>query len=1043
MLSAARSLLTVAIASAACAASLADARPGPPAGGRPPARPFQAMVQDSARRIDANRINMFAWNTGQFGADPRTFNGGLFFPAGTGMSVVFASGLWLGAKVGGAVRVAVAEYTSEYSPGPMVGGAPADPTHPHHRVYKVSRWTGNPADTAHVVRSVAELAADPTLDPLVHNAWSEYLLGAAPYGAPTRIHRLPITTTPDPTDSADVLGPDVAGDQMLWCVYNDANPARHISGAGSTAPLDVEVQQTIFAFNGDENLRNTVFLRYRIINKGANTLDSMVASLWCDADVGGASDDFDGCDTTRGLGFAYNARHADNVYGDRPPALGYAILRGPAGLTAGDTLGLTSFNHYIGGTDPASFAESYRLMRGLRTTGDPILDPAGQPTRFFHLGDPVRGTGWLDENPADRKFLVSAGPFHMAPNDTQEVVAAIVIGRGADHLSSVGVVYCGTDRARSLVERGFQPGSLPPAAPCSTNAAYTVTNCPRAASFWSAEAAFGGGLLTPQQLGAVAACVDSFSTLFNWAPGSDVNQFAAVVDPPGTLDLRQRARREYAALMANDCAGRLGVRTTADEPIWLNPLTDLSCSAPRARTIGELTRPARVLPEFLSGTYANENQAHRRALEGVDVGLPSFSGGAGPAVTFLGSSLDPVADALVFGPIDVWFHQTTTQKAYRYLRLERQSDGTAPPQGRGYLYGGFVDVPLTCWDGSDPIPVPRPAGTAQHDVAYVERVLTDDSGTILPPASQPATFDSTWAPDTSPSGGHEYLFALQSPYQGTARPAYAIDGAIADGSMPVLFALASRLRSASDVIDNLDRFRFAWGRLANPSADSMLVALEGLPLDDRAVQDAYEDLIDCLQPINAGVGIGMSCQGTLAQAITVSSVEADSLHVLLAWLSAETPLAATVERRREGDAYVAIGQAIAGPDGLIVFDDTAVIPGARYDYRLAVDIGGGRIEYFGQVQVDVPGRSRFAFLGATPNPATQQLVLSFSLSTREPARLELIDVTGRRVLARDLDPGAGPRQLDLGSTTNFRAGIYMVRIIQAGRRVMGKVAVVN
>lgn len=1030
-----RSLLAGALALALCAAHPAGARPAVPAGARAPARPFGIAVRDSARRIDANRINMFAWNSGQFAWDPQILSGGLYFPKGTARSVVFASGLWLGGQVGGEVRVALAEYSSEYGPGPIVGGSPDDPTRPQHRVYKVVRWTGTPADSAHVVRTTTELLADPTLDPLAHHAWSEYLVGAAPYGAPTRLYRLPVTATPDPTDSVDVMGPDVAGDQMLWCVYNDADPANHTSNAGSTAPLGVEIQRTMFAFDGDENLRNTVFLRFRIINKGTNTLDSMYTAVWSDPDVGGFTDDFVGCDTTRSLGFAYNARDVDFVYGDRPPAVGYAILRGPVDRATGDTLGLTAFDRYIGGTDPASSAETYRHMQGLRPDGSAIVDPTtGRPTRFFHPGDPVRGTGWLDANPADRRMLVSSGPIRMAPGDTQEVVAAIVVGSGPGHLSSVGVVRCLTDRARRLYEQGFDPGGLLPAAACSTSVPYTVTNCPRTPSFWSAECAFGGALLTGAQLAEVTACVDSFSTFFDWAPGTDLAGFCALVDPPGALDLRQQAKREYAVLMANHCAGLLGQLTTAGEPIWLNRLTRLACSAPRARTIGELTQPARVLPEFLDAVYANDVFDNPRALAGIDVGLPAFGGGAGPAAYFLGSSLDPVADALRFTNAEMRFDRAITQKAYRYLRLEKQSDGTAPPQGRGYLYAGFVTVPFTCWDTDDGI---------QIDAAFVERVLTDDAGTILGPAAQPATFDSTWAPDTSATGGHEYLFALRRLYLANPKAELEQDGILADGSVPVMYALASRLRGALDIIDDGVAFRFLWGRPALPSADSMLVALEGRPLSDPSVQGAYRDLIACLEPINAGVGIGAVCTGTTAEAITVVGVEAGPTRVVVTWISVTTTLAGAVERRFEGGAWIAVGQWAAGPDGLIIFADTDVVAGGRYNYRLAVDTGG-RVEHFGQVQVDVPGRSALAFLGARPNPVTQDLVLSFSLATREPARLELLDIAGRCVLARDLvGLGAGPQVLDLGSSTGFRAGIYLIRITQGGRHITGKAAIVH
>lgn len=112
-----RFIMVGVLALAAWARSPAEARSVGPAGARPPARPLGVAVRDSARRIDANRINMFAWNSGQLAWDPRSFGGGLFFPKGTDRSVIFASGLWLGARVGSEVRVSVAEYSSEYEIG--------------------------------------------------------------------------------------------------------------------------------------------------------------------------------------------------------------------------------------------------------------------------------------------------------------------------------------------------------------------------------------------------------------------------------------------------------------------------------------------------------------------------------------------------------------------------------------------------------------------------------------------------------------------------------------------------------------------------------------------------------------------------------------------------------------------------------------------------------------------------------------------------------------------------------------------------------------
>ncbi len=428
-------------------------------------RPLRSTVNDQDRRIDVNSINMWVTNYGSFAWDIATGNAGLVFPRGTAKTAVFASGLWLGCEVGGQVRIALAEYSQEYGPGKMAGGTFDNPNRADYKVYKVARNSGAQAedgslvDTAHVER-----AASYPDDALVHHSWSEYMAGAVPYGAPWKLYRLPVTATPDPADSLDVPGPDVLGDQMLWCVYNDADGALHTNNAGQTAPLGVEVQQTTFAFNRQGALGNTLFVKFKIINAGSNTLDNMFASLWSDPDLGGFTDDLVGCDIPLSLGFCYNATNNDQQYGSSPPAVGYDFFLGPVDAL-GDTLPLTSFNKYINGTDPGSFDETYNYMRGFLPDGSDLIDPTtGQVTNFFHPGDPVSGAGWLDTNPADRRFLLNSGPFVMAPGDTQEVVGAIIIGQCKDRLGAISSLRFSDTFAQDAFDRGFILPS-PPAQP--------------------------------------------------------------------------------------------------------------------------------------------------------------------------------------------------------------------------------------------------------------------------------------------------------------------------------------------------------------------------------------------------------------------------------------------------------------------------------------------------------------------------------------------------------------------------------------------------
>src|SRR4029077_10973853 len=129
--------------------------------------------------------------------------------------------------------------------------------------------------------------------------------------------------------------------------------------------------------------------------------------------------------------------------------------------------------------------------------------------------------------------------------------------------------------------------------------------------------------------------------------------------------------------------------------------------------------------------------------------------------------------------------------------------------------------------------------------------------------------------------------------------------------------------------------------------------------------------------------------------------------------------------------------------GLLAFEDADVVAGNHYAYRLAVP-NGDQTAYLGEVGIDVPTNAVLAFLGARLDPRGRHVVLAFSVATRDPVRIDLLDVAGRRVLAREIAPsGAGPQTLDLGSSAGFRSGIYLVRITQSGRKIKGKVAIVN
>lgn len=75
---------------------------------------------------------------------------------------------------------------------------------------------------------------------------------------------------------------------------------------------------------------------------------------------------------------------------------------------------------------------------------------------------------------------------------------------------------------------------------------------------------------------------------------------------------------------------------------------------------------------------------------------------------------------------------------------------------------------------------------------------------------------------------------------------------------------------------------------------------------------------------------------------------------------------------------------------------------------------------------------------APVNPGSSTLTVRFSLAGAEPARLEVYDVAGRRIEARDLtDVGPGEHRLEIGGAA-LRPGLYLIRLRQGARQVVAR-----
>jgi hypothetical protein len=318
------------------------------------------LIEDDSTYINANDILMFVSNRGTYARDIGSVFGydyGTFYPyttiediisATNTTSPLFAAGIWLGGMVNSELRVTVTEFSTEFWPGPISGGtfiSDAD-TDPIHRVYKLY------ADS---------MEFNPNQD------YNEWPVGQ---GAPLDNKGRPL----------------LIGDQTLWCVFNDANPATHTNQAGSSLPLGIEVQQLTWA-SDDLDMERIIYVQYKLYNKGVNDISNFYIGIFWDPDLGSTIDDLTGCDTLSDLFFCYNADDDDNDYGSAPPAIGAKLLFGPIIPSIDDTarfensfladyrnMEMSAYHSYVNGTDPETPLESYNMMLGLMKNGNPLAN---------------------------------------------------------------------------------------------------------------------------------------------------------------------------------------------------------------------------------------------------------------------------------------------------------------------------------------------------------------------------------------------------------------------------------------------------------------------------------------------------------------------------------------------------------------------------------------------------------------------------------------------------------------------------------------------
>lgn len=414
-------------------------------------------------QIEFNQNNISTWiqNSGTFNLDIRTNNmPGFEWPKGSGKFALFTTGLTLAANVNGSLRMAAGSYTGEWVPGYIENNLFV--TNSSFKLYRVKRGDSQ--------------SSNPD--------WANWGL-MVPYGAPYTDVNSSGTYEP----AIDTPGVKNANETIFLCM-TDADPSSHISSegfGGGTQPMYAEAHMTAWSYS-NPGYQDIQFLKWEVINKNNVAWNNTYFSIVADPDLGDPLDDYIGCDTTRNLGYCYNADNMDgtgsgNTYGANPPAVGISYLN--CNLNSAKMNSFIFFTNTGSGgpvceNDPSTPQEAYNFMKGKKRDNTSFINPqTNQPSNYCYSGNPETSQGWTEYTgaiqncngattgtlvspvpPGDRRFVMNYGPdnFTVSPGDTQTIIIAQLIARGSSNLNSVSLLKTLTDRAIELCQNNFVVG---------------------------------------------------------------------------------------------------------------------------------------------------------------------------------------------------------------------------------------------------------------------------------------------------------------------------------------------------------------------------------------------------------------------------------------------------------------------------------------------------------------------------------------------------------------------------------------------------------
>jgi hypothetical protein len=368
------------------------------------------------RWMQVNDMNMSLINDGRFG-QTSGYKSGFYWPGGyPDETYIFGAGMWIGGRYRSDTNPSVYDtlVTCGYEPGSAGGnefiqGLPPndDPSNPDERIY-------------------FSYDAD----------WP--------------------------------LQDSIGGDSVIsmldsYYTYNDYDTAKHF--IPENLPLDICVIQQTYAFTGYLKDDILFFVVNIILDTSKDTLHSAFISICADCDIGYESgvyaNDLVGFDIERNMAFQWQ-NDPESGWTHFPGHIGFKFLQGTVSngidtvhyfinqydslktdsivIGPNDTIGMTSFKIFTFAVDPSNKNERYEMMSGY----DYLLLNDSFPEESYRPFDEDKF------GPADKRFILSSGPFNLIPGDTAKVIFTVLMGEDSSALNIVA------DKAQEIYDNGMQ-----------------------------------------------------------------------------------------------------------------------------------------------------------------------------------------------------------------------------------------------------------------------------------------------------------------------------------------------------------------------------------------------------------------------------------------------------------------------------------------------------------------------------------------------------------------------------------------------------------